>query len=500
MTDIVFRVTHGLEVDLASIDRKTAAKLKQLFDYANPEHAKKKRLGFYVGNIPQRIQSWEQDGDVLVFPRGGAEKIRKALGPTEHGWWFEDRRLSLDPVEFEIRKGAVPPEPRAHQIRIVRAALEKENCLIRAATGSGKTEAALEIIRQAEQPALVIVWTSGLLRQWIDRVCLRWGWRKDQVGVWGSGKKRLAPITIGMQQTIMNSVDELTDKFGIVVCDEVHRFAAKTFREVIAQFPARYRIGVSADERRKDRMDFMIRDMFGDVATEVSKEELIAVGQLCEVEIVLVPTDFSFTVSYKNESDEKPKRIPFEDVPEDERSELLGRVYNEMLDSMEVDDERNEMVRILAGLTARAGRSTLVFCNREKQARGLVKSIAVVEEVPCGLMLGGRKNVEAFDDAKSRLTSGDLVCAVGSSAAYQGEDIPRLSVGIVATPTGNNKGLIEQQIGRLRRKFPGKVRGLLIYPWDARIFPNVVDNLRRWYGRRLVRVVEFDDLVEELGG
>ena len=137
--------------------------------------------------------------------------------------------------------------------------------------------------------------------------------------------------------------------------------------------------------------------------------------------------------------------------------------------------------RIAAYEVRRRSSSVLVFCERVGQARSLCREIAVVESIPCGLMLGQAKNREAFEEAKERLTSGSLRCAIGSKAAYQGEDIPRLSVGIVVTPTGNNRQLLEQQVGRIRRKYKGKVMGRLYYLWDPGLVPDALGNLRRWY-------------------
>ena len=53
---------------------------------------------------------------------------------------------------------------------------------------------------------------------------------------------------------------------------------SKRVSGTIDRFTARYRVGVSADERRKDGKEFLIRDLFGGVAVEVPKGEMVDKG------------------------------------------------------------------------------------------------------------------------------------------------------------------------------------------------------------------------------
>ena len=488
MSKISFRVRRGLEVPAQDLPEGLATALKEAFTHSNSDYQKRKHLGFYVGNLPRTIDNYdvEEDewgNDWLVLPRGATEKVRRTLAARGHVPEYLDERFESEEVDFPILPRGNPVELWPHQERIVEVALARENSLIRSATGSGKSEAALEFIRQARQQAVIIVWTSGLLQQWIDRIQSRWGWSYKDIGRWQGSTRRIGRVTVAMQQSLNRpeAIRFFASIFGTVVCDEVSRFAARTLLDTISKFPARYRLGLSADERRKDRKDFLIREHFGKVAEDISKDELVALGHLCEVEIVVVPTNFHYP--------------PVEDAPPEDRTEKLAQHYTTILNTMETDVDRNSIAtRIAAFEVRRRASSVIVFCERVDQARTLCREIAIVEAIPCGLMLGQKKNLEAFKEAKERLTSGELRCAVAGKAAYRGEDIPRLSTGIVVTPTGNNKQLIEQQAGRLRRKFGTKVMGRLYYLWDVGLFPDTVDNLKRWY-RGLVKVKTLDEVL-----
>ncbi len=478
--DVAIHMGRDLAIHLDDLDDDLLEALKATFTYKNPEHQKKVRLGLWAGGVPKVIETYEEDDDWLRLPRGGTDKVRRIL--KEAGRWpprIYDERLELKPVDFKIYPNADAVILRPDQERLVSAALEKENCLLLAAAGVGKTEIGLELIRQIRQPAIVIVWTSSLMKQWIERIQSRWGWPLGEIGVWSGSKKRLCRITVAMQQSLWKSADEVAKYFGVVLADEVSRFAARTFREVISQFPARYRIGLSEDERRKDRLEVIVHDAFGQVAAEVTRKEAVAAGNLCEVEIVLVPTEFRFPM--------------VENAPRTERGQIVGQLWGSILDAQALDEERNALIARIVGDSVRAGKSTLVFVERVESvphARILASRISTTQGIPCGLMVGGVENRDAFDETKKRLQEGGLRCAVGSKAVYMGEDIPRLEVGVIATPTANNKQMFSQQVGRIRRMFEGKTRGTVYYIFDHHVFPAHLQNLRRWYGQKLVRVLD----------
>lgn len=476
---VTFRVERGLHVSRNELDASLLNKLRDHFTYANPTYTKRKRLGKWIGDTPKEVRSFEDLEDELVFPRGGTNKIRKVFKILNRELEFVDERFDPEDVEpLELGPRADLAIMRSDQEMLIEAMFRAENCLIRAATGSGKTEVAIEFIRRLNRPTLVVVWSAALIRGndgWIARLAQRFGWKEDQIGLVGDGKWRIRPVTVGMVQTVRNHVEKLSSIFSVVIADEVQRFSAPTFREVVGQFPARYRVGLSADERRKDRMEALIQDAFGEVVAEVTREELIARGELCEVEIIVVPTEFRY-----------PK---IEEAPPEERGRVVGREWGNFLDASAADEERNRIAVELSVDELENGQSVILFVDRTDHARDLTKRISIHHEIPCGLCLGGPENKDALDETLNRLRDGSLRAAVGTSCIYQGINVKRLAVGVVTIPAANNKQMFEQMVGRLRRKFPGKVRGVMYYLWDSHVFPRHPDNLRKWYGKRLVRIL-----------
>ena len=49
--------------------------------FANPAHAKAKKLGLYCENIERVIRLYEDGGDEIMLPRGYFRKVLEALSP-----------------------------------------------------------------------------------------------------------------------------------------------------------------------------------------------------------------------------------------------------------------------------------------------------------------------------------------------------------------------------------------------------------------------------------
>lgn len=485
---IALRIHRAIEVPKDPLPEECVQEFKKLLTYRNPKYDSLRRLGKWTGDTPTTVETWEEDRNNLYLPRGRGPDVVEHL--SKFGFypvWTDDRSHGPE-VVIQPSPRADPITLRKDQQRCVDAILDQPTCLIRAAAGMGKTEVGLEVILRLGVSTLIVVWSKGLFKQWHQRICNRWGWKPDQVGLIGGGKYRIRPVTIAMQQSLRNRITQLSDQFGLVICDEVQRFAAPTFREAISLLSAYRRVGLSEDERRKDRMHMLIHDHFGKPVAEVRRHELIARGDLCEVEIIMVPTD----VEYPD--------LKLDEAPPKERGRLVGQHWTDILNRLELEVGRNDLIAELMAKEVKArwdrGHGCVVFTDRKEHARDIAKRVAIHYEVPCGLALGGDpSDQQVFDETVERLSTGDLRCCVATSAMYQGQDIPMLTVGIVGTPTATNPQLLSQQIGRLRRKFPGKTKGRLIYIWDSKLFPSHPAALRRQYGRRLVRTMEPDEVV-----
>ena len=437
-------------VRISGLETSEAEVIRALFTHKNPKaaamrHAKIK--GWW--NEPLLIPTWSEQDGVLSLPRGGMARVRVAL--EEHGTTFrvQDRRERGTPVIFPESKVDMWP----HQERIIHACAKRENCLVKSSTGSGKTSALLTFATRIKTTTLVVVHSNALMNQWVERAEGELGIPARDVGIIGGGKARIEDLTIGTQKSIQKAAEDpaFRTHWGAVLADEVHLFAASTFFACVDPFPARYRIGVSDDQRRKDRKEFLVHDLFGDVAEEVSHEEMIAAGHVMDVEVLVVPTEFD---------------APWYTGEDGERSPDYTRLVGEM----SIDPARNDLIEGILRRELQDNRQCLVFAREREHCRELGRRAA--QYARAGYLIGGAgADRQEFDRTRKGLKDTSLRVAVGTlQACGTGVDLPGVEVGISAVPIFSNRQMFRQARGRICRKPAGKTVARFYVLWDRKVF------------------------------
>jgi superfamily II DNA or RNA helicase len=399
---------------------------------------------------PKYERTWREDVRGFSLPRGGLIRAREVL--ERFGYEVEsiDARSEGDPSLRHDYEHLL--ELRPHQDPCVDAITELEQGIVRSPTGSGKTTAAIAAAARIGLPTLIVVHTGALLEQWVRRLVVELGMKADDVGVIGDGKFKIRPITVGLQQSCARKVAEIADVFGVVICDEVHLFAAKTFAELVDLMPARYRIGVSDSEQRKDRKEYLIYDNFGEVIATVDRKKLVADDVIFDVEIRLFRTGYD---------------PPFwREIPDVARPNYFGQ----LLDDMTINHERNTKIVELAIAEVKAGARVLAWCDRVEHCERLHADFAA-RDPRAGLLLGTKKRAAEFQRTILGVLEGDVRAAFGTyKAVGPSIDVPTMNRGIACTPIHNNKPFVNQVRGRLCRTSSGKDDAILYYPWDEAVF------------------------------
>jgi superfamily II DNA or RNA helicase len=465
MIDII--VDSRVRILLSQLGESVANLLREAFTHKNPKRGSMQRAkirGWW--NEPLVIPTWGTKDGYLTLPRGGMAKVRKILQGNLLPFRVRDNRVRGNTSFIPDRSESLPLWP--HQIRIIDACLRRENCIVKSSTGSGKTSALLALAARIKVDTLVIVHTTALMHQWVERAVSELGMRKQDVGLIGDGRFKVCELTIGTQKSVANAAKddpEFLTRWGAVLVDEVHMFAARTFFACVDPFPARYRIGVSDDQRRKDRLECLIHDLFGEVEESITHEEMVEAGHVMDVEVLIIPTEFE-APWYDEARDASSKEIPN---------------YTRLLSEMAEDAERNKLISGILGVELTRGHQCLVFAKEREHCH--VLEAEGKRYAGGGRLVGGAGEDRAeFERVRRGLRAGKLKFAVGTiQACGTGVDLPGVEVGIAALPILSNRQMFRQSRGRICRKPEGKTTARFYVLWDRHVFGlSHVENAASW--------------------
>jgi superfamily II DNA or RNA helicase len=453
-------VDNRVRLPTGTLPEGFEGELQAAFDHPNPQWQKLRGMGYSTKGEPAVVRTWRYEPGAVSFPRGGMGRVRDALRRYGVAYEVADERVSEE-------RAAIPgvrQEPWPFQRACADALIARENALLRAPTGGGKTSIAIACAARLCVPTCFIVWNSGLFEQWRVRLQKELGLRERDVGVIRAGKWNLKPVTVAMQQTLSAKGElpaEVNRYFGCVIADEVQRAASDTMYAAVDQFGARYRFGISADERRKDGKDFVTRDLFGDVAAEVDREQLVREGFILDVEIRVHRTSFE---------------APWYGHPSEGRELDNHRLLEELTSHA----ARNGMVVSAAMREVEAGEQVIVLSRRVEHCKLLCRML-VAEGVTTGFLLGGADNRLEFRRSVAGLASGEIRVGVGTYEALgTGIDLPSVAVAVAATPIAGNKQFFNQVRGRVCRTAPGKSGARMHYFLDPAVHPGHLHNLVKW--------------------
>lgn len=405
-------------------DHPDAERLKQLMVRKNPEYEAAVRLGFATHGIDPYIHEYREAGGRLKLPRSLWPELTDRAR-------VEDRTEPGEPANLgrEIKLRDYQVEPVAEAVRQLRN--HQQGVVLQAVPGAGKTLCSLEVARRVGTKTIVLVHKSFLLNQWRDRIKTFLG--IDAGVVWQDTNDTDAPIVIAMAQTLSSRTysPEWYSQFGLVICDETHRFSAPTFSEAIVNFPARWRLGVTATPERADGLEWVFQAHIGPVGVTMHAERV-------DPEVYVIPTPLNTVVEGPLMSRGKPD-------------------YVKMITFLTESEARNRQIIEHTLDAAKNGRNIVVFSDRRKHLEVLAEMFAAGcnergMRVTHGFYVGGMKEEELA------VTATRQVLFSTYAMAAEGLDIPKLDTCIMTTP----KSTIIQTVGRIQRTMEGKPQPVVL--------------------------------------
>jgi len=377
--------------------------------YPNPAYNQAIEMGYRTWKIDKEITTYQNEEGCIIVPRGYLHKL------PDHE--LINNRTTID--------GNIPPLKditlRKYQTKSINDALEHEQGIIQAGTGSGKTIIGLKLIQKIQQKALILIHSKELMTQWQGQIKKLLG---VDCGLVGDGKNTQNIITICMLQTLNKRpvlLKELSNNYGLVIVDECHHIPSKTFSKVINHLACKYRYGLTATPTRRDGLHELIFRHIGDTISQVPDSAVHEVGGIVPITVKRIDTNCYYQVDS----------------------------WQDYIKELTEDHVRNSLIISIAEKASKKV-STLILTDRVEHAERLASM------TDC-LLIHGQLSMKIRKERMQSITDHSLI--IGTTGLLgEGLDISGWTALILVTPISSKVKLL-QAIGRVMRTHKGKQTG-----------------------------------------
>ena len=423
------------KLTITNPSKETMDWIKQNLEFANPEFAKKEKMGLYTKNIPPVITLFEIAGNAVTIPYGCVTMSIPGIKEQELKFAKPASDIQLN---YNSRINLF-----SYQERAVEQALQSSSGVIVMPCGSGKTQTALELVARYKGRALWITHTKELLKQSMERAKSVYDINAKNIGTITEGKIDIGEyITFATVQTLA-SIDlyDYRDYWDVIIVDECHKAVGTPthlmmFYKVISQLSAYHKFGLTATPKRQDGLERSMFALLGDLIIEIDQENIPTaptyvwpVQTGCELDLTnMVNTDGTLNfVKVTNALCEDPAR-----------NMLIAQIINQLNDTCLILSDRVDHLYTLQKLVGE--QYTEVISSRSMN----------------------KKEKERREAAIDRLRRKEIKCLFATyQLAKEGLDIPSLAYVLFTTPKKDDITVI-QSAGRVRRTAPGKNYGMIV--------------------------------------
>ena len=323
---------------------------------------------------------------------------------------------------------------RRYQIAVVERALDAlaatGSAVVQMPTGSGKTVVATAVVKRSEGP----VWFVCHRREISRQATKSFAESGVEFGVVSPGHPFQPDrmVQIVSVQSLARRVADLPAP-RLVIWDECHHVAAKSWRAIRNALPGAKHLGLTATPERLDGRG--LSDWFDTLIQSDSVRTLIDEGYLAPFRY-FAPSEPDLASAklrageYRQADVEKALNIPV----------LIGDALAEYKKNLD-------------------GKRALVFASSVDASRSLAERFNV-EGVPA-LHIDGTTPTEVRDAAVERLAAGEIKVLTNVEVFTEGVDIPAIDAVILLRPT-KSLALYLQMVGRALRPAPGKAEAIIL--------------------------------------
>lgn len=333
--------------------------------------------------------------------------------------------------------------------------------IVVAPTGVGKTTFALFCMQTIKKSTIIIVPTIVLMKQWKQEILEQLEISKDKIGFVGDGHRDIKPVTIA----VINSVrSEDLSKFGMVICDEVHRYGSLENIKPLEKSDMKLKLGVTATLEREDGAEELLKMYLGDLIYTYGQTDAISDGILNKFELVNVGVDMTF---------EEKKAYDELDICVKEGMRHFGNNFVQV--QKMVRQYQNPDSRVASNLLKAIGERRKLYSNSISKAIKVVdivrehkndkiiifnEYIGMAERIyemliegcfRVGIYHSGSKSLDVIND----FAEGKINVLVAVKSLNEGLNVKSANVGIMVSSNSVKRNTI-QRLGRIIRKQEGK--------------------------------------------
>jgi superfamily II DNA or RNA helicase len=429
-TIVKIKIGSQIAIPMTSLPDSLYRFLRQRLNFANPQYYELERKGYSTWQTPKYIKTLEVANNEILIPAGFLDEIQRFA--IEHNLTLDidDKRTILKDKSI-ANTIILKPE----QLKVAKELLQHARVVLEAPPGFGKTIVALHCVCRRKQPTLIIVHTKTLISQWQKAIEQWLGLDKKAIGKIGDNRWKIkTPITIASYQTLARrSVEEIKDKFGMVVVDECHHVPAHTFTKVLKNLPCKYALGLTATPYRKDKLEKLMSFYVGPTV-KASKPETITTSEekpTVKTTVLIKHTNFQINTKKKIE-------------------------FNALGDSLITNSERNQQIVSDVATALRSGQKCLVLTERIEHCVILLELIRQqIKGIHAAIATGKMGKKERENMAKRIKQERFQLLITTGKLVGEGFDWPELTHLFLAFPV-SWKGRLIQYLGRIQRNAENK--------------------------------------------
>ena len=215
---------------------------------------------------------WTEDSDYLYVPRQFGNTMGKYI---KGNYYLNMIHYLEDSRNSQKAKITFTGNLREHQktpLRNLVSNLNKDKIggMFIAYCGFGKTVAGTWLAAQFGLKTLILCHKEFLMDQWIETSIKFCGITPGKIQ--RSTCDTSKPITVAMMASLnAREYEGIYEEFGLILVDETHHIAARTFSKAIQRFNPKFIVGLTATPRRSDGMEEVFQWLIGPILVKVER-------------------------------------------------------------------------------------------------------------------------------------------------------------------------------------------------------------------------------------